>query len=155
MAAWTYFDDVLDAFVGFLPANRREFSSKAGWTGLKVWYGDEPREHFEAQFLGRNGARLEIGFHAEHREASRNEEVLAQLLAAEKRWRRALGSEAQAGAFLGRQTNWRRVSEVWEGSDLLDPATAIEAAERLATYVKALTPVLPARSPRPRRAMPA
>jgi hypothetical protein len=145
--AWTYFDDVLDAFVGFLPAGRRSFSSKVMWTGLKVWLGDEPKEHFEAQFHGRNGDRLEIGFHAEHREAARNEEVLAALLVAERRWRKVLGDDPVAGPFLGRQGNWRRVSEVWEGAGLLEPETAVEAAERLAQYVQALGPLLP-RAPR-------
>ena len=155
--AWTYFDDVLDALVGFLPPGRRTFSSKAQWTGLKIWLGDEPREHFEAQFLGRNGSRLEIGFHAEHRDAARNEELIGRLVENEARWRKTLGKEPQAGAFLGRQGNWRRVSEVWEGDDLLDPATSIEAAERLAAYITALAPLLPSRpAPRaPRRAAPA
>jgi hypothetical protein len=140
--AWTYFDDVLDAFVGFLPANRRTFSSKVMWTGLKVWLGDEPREHFEAQFHGNKGDRLEIGFHAEHRDAARNEEVLASLLAGEKRWRKVLGEAPSAGPFLGRQGNWRRVSEVWDGPGLLEPETAVEAAERLAAYVTAIGPLL-------------
>jgi hypothetical protein len=146
--AWTYFDDVLDALVGFLPPNRRTFESRKQWTGLKVWVGDEPKEHFEAQFLGRNGARLEIGFHAEHRDAARNEEVLGRLLAGEAKWRRMLGREPEAGPFLGNQQNWRRVSEVWDGPDLLEPETAIEAAERLAAYVTALAPLLLARSSR-------
>jgi hypothetical protein len=152
--AWTFFDDVLDALVGFLPAAHRSFSSKKTWLGLKVWFGPEPREHFEVQFLGRRGEKLEIGFHAEHREQSKNEEVLERLLAAEPKWRPALGDEAKAGKFLGRQSPWRRLSEVWEGDDLLGPETAIEAAERLADYVRVLVPLLsPPRAPR--RAAPA
>src|SRR4051794_3463290 len=129
--AWTFFDDVLDALVGFLPPAQKSFSSKKTWLGLKVWYGPEPREHFEAQFLGRHGERLEIGFHVEHREESKNVEILDRLLAAETKWRPELGDDARAGKFLGRQSPWRRVSEVGEGADLLEPETAIEAAGRL------------------------
>ena len=65
---------------------------------------------------------------------------LARLVDKEQAWRKTLGRDAQAGAFLGRQSKWRRISEVWEGEGLTDDA-AIEAAERLATYITVLEPL--------------
>ena len=88
----------------------------------------------------RTGYELEIGFHAEHKEASRNREVIDLLAANEKAWRKALGSEPEAGAFIGYQTRtWRRLSEVWPATD--DPEIAVDAAERLAAYICALEPL--------------
>ena len=120
----TFFDQVAEALVGFLPPEWAEFSSRATGRNLKVWFGSETREHYEVQLLpaqlaGRKGRRavLEVGFHAEHPDTGRNQAVLAQLAAGEPKWRDELGKEAQAGAFLGR-TGWRRLSEVWDGPDL-------------------------------------
>ena len=44
------------------------------------------------------------------------------------------------GPFLGRQKNWRRISEVWDGDGLTEDA-AVEAAERLGAYIEALEPL--------------
>ena len=136
-----FFDQAADALVGFLPPKWRKFSSRVSSRNLKVWYTGDGREHYEVQFVGRAGdLHLEVGFHAEHRDPGRNEEVVARLVDNEKAWRKTLGRDAQAGAFLGRQSKWRRISEVWEGEGLTDDA-AIEAAERLATYITVLEPL--------------
>ncbi len=83
---------------------------------------------------------MEIGFHAEHPKAPKNDEVLQRLLAVEKVWRPELGDEAVAGDFIGR-AGWRRISEVWPAPDADVMDEAIEAAARLADYVIALEPV--------------
>jgi len=134
-----FFEHIVDALMGFLPPDRTGFSWRAGSRNLKVWYGAEPREHYEVQLVG--GA-LEIGFHAEHSDARRNDGVLDQLLESEKTWRRRLRGDVEAGRYLGRRSSpWRRVSECWEGDGLLDPETSVEAAERLAAYIDAFEPV--------------
>ena len=110
------------------------------WTGwsLKVWF-EEPKEHYEVQWL--DGRDLELGFHSEHRDGSRNEAVLAALLAGEPDWRPVLGDEAETGLFIGGlPAHWRRVSELWPDADLADFDLAMEAAHRLATYTDALEP---------------
>src|SRR5207244_3569731 len=94
--------------------------------------------HYEVQLV--SGPALEVGFHAEHRDLARNEDVLERLLGGEKAWRKVLGREPQTGSFLGRQKNWRRVSEVWDGEGLTEDA-AVEAAERLAEYISSLEPL--------------
>jgi hypothetical protein len=117
--------------------------------GVKVWLDVDkaPRDHFEAQMVprrfvdGTDGAVLEIGFHVEHGDPAVNDGTLAALVAAERAWRRRLGAEAEAGAFLG-QSDWRRVSEVWFDLDPDDPDTAFEVAARLAEYVSELAPHL-------------
>ena len=136
-----FFEAADDALRGFLPPKLRDFQSHRTGGNLKVWYGGDGREHYEVQFVGRAGdLHLEVGFHAEHRDPGRNEEVVARLVDKEKAWRKTLGRDAQAGAFLGRQSKWRRISEVWEGEGLTDDA-AIEAAERLATDITVFEPL--------------
>ncbi len=132
-----FFEVVDDALHGFVPPALRDFDSHRTGMNLKVWYG-EGREHYEVQLV--SGPALEIGFHAEHRDAARNEEVLEHLVGAEKRWRKVLGRAPQTGAFVGRQKHWRRISEVWDGDGLTEDA-AVEAAERLAAYIEALEPL--------------
>jgi hypothetical protein len=134
-----FFEEVEDLLVGFLPRALRGFESRRSSINLKLWFG-EPREHYEVQAL-RDGT-LEVGFHTEHREEARNDEVLARLLDGEQAWRKALGKEPEAGAFVGgRPRNWRRVSEVWELPGGLGPEAAWEAADRLAAYVVAFEPL--------------
>jgi len=141
-----YFDQVVDALHGFLPPNLRSFASTASARNLKVWFGTDRHEHYEVQELSRNvrvpgkgpGAHLEIGFHAEHPSPDRNDNVLERLRKRETTWRRTLGRAPQAGPFLGRQRDWRRISEVWEGPGLDSEEAAVEAAERLARYIRAL-----------------
>jgi hypothetical protein len=141
-----FFDHVAEALVGFLPPGLAEFSSRATGRNLKVWFGSETREHYEVQLVsahvaGRQGrAVLEVGFHAEHPDAGRNQTVLGRLVAGEPAWRKELGDEAEPGAFLGR-SGWQRLSEVWDGPDLDGPEAAVEAADRLAAYISALEPL--------------
>lgn len=125
--------------IGFLPPKMATFSHSVTSRNVKVWYGDEAHEHYEVQHAS---GKIEIGFHAEHADAARNDAVLAGLLGEERAWRRALGPDARAGRYLGRRAPaWRRVSEVWDGAPLDDPEVAVEAADRLAAYIGALEPV--------------
>ena len=132
-----FFETVDDALHGFLPPALRDFDSYRTSMNIKVWY-EEGREHYEVQLM--SGPALEVGFHAEHKDAGRNEDVLSRLVDGEQRWRKVLGRSPKTGAFLGRQKSWRRVSEVWDGEGLTDDA-AVEAAERLGAYIEALEPL--------------
>jgi hypothetical protein len=137
-----FFEYVIEALVGFLPPDQRRFSSRVTSRNAKVWFGTEAREHYEVQVLRRDGTEvLEIGFHAEHPDTARSEDVLARLLAGERRWRRSLGREVEIGSFLGRAGSWRRASEIWDAADLSDPGAAVEAADRLAAYIAAFEPL--------------
>ena len=108
--------------------------------GLKAWFDDDTREHYEAQLIRVDGTlQLEVGFHAEHSKAPLNEAVLQRMRRTEAKWRRALGDEAVAGDFIGR-AGWRRISEVWPTNETPDIDEAIEVAARLADYVIALEP---------------
>lgn len=147
-----FYQDARDALVGFLPAEYAGFEHRLHGRGLKVWFGSADRTHYEIQEVGRIAERgrervargLEIGFHAELRDPAANEAVLAALVAHEDRWRAELGPAAQAGFFVGdRDHRWRRVSEFWTGPEIDEPDTAIEAADRLATYIRGLEPLLP------------
>lgn len=151
MPKW-FFEDVADALVGFLPPGLRDFESFRTGRNIKVWYGEASREHYEAQILTRSAlaaagrperARaLEIGFHAEHPHAARNDEALARIVGGRAAWRRALGPEAEPGEFIGRHAPvWRRLSELWPKADPLYEETAVEVAERLATYIRTLEPI--------------
>lgn len=147
MSQRAFFDQVADALIGFLPPDLRDFGSYRTSHNIKVWYGDDGRrEHYEVQVIsGRHvqasGQVLEIGFHAEHRDASDNEDAIARLTGAESRWRKALGDEPEAGTFLGHKGPWRRLSEVWSDDGVTEPEAAIEAAERLAAYIRTFEPV--------------
>ena len=136
-----FFETVRNAFEGFVAGvdGRRNISVHS--RGLKVWFDDDNREHYESQLIRIDGeVQLEIGFHAEHPKAPQNDEVLRRLLDVESAWRPELGNEAVAGDFIGR-TGWRRISEVWPLPDAGEIDEAIEAAARLADYVIALEPV--------------
>ena len=137
-----FFEQVVETLVGFLPPEQSRFSSRITGRNAKVWFGAEPREHYEAQLVRRDGATvLEIGFHAEHPDPQRSESVLQRLLAGERGWRRKLGREVETGTFLGRPSPWRRASETWSDVDLDDPGTAVDAADRLAAYIMAFEPL--------------
>src|SRR4051812_9544089 len=94
--------------------------------GLKVWFGaaEPTKEHYEAQIIGARHApgaetlAIEIGFHAEHRDVAENDRCLEALMAGADTWRGELGPEAEAGGFLGRPDQWRRISETWPDPDL-------------------------------------
>ena len=136
-----FFEELDDALRGFLPPTYRAYASRRSSRNLKVWYGEEGREHYEVQLVRtEEGPALEVGFHAEHGDAGRNQDVLDRLTGAPG-WRKALGRGAEAGPFLDRPTGtWRRLSEVWDGVDTDAPETAVEAAERLARYIRTLEP---------------
>ncbi|MGH9040878.1 MAG: hypothetical protein ACRDZ3_11670, partial [Acidimicrobiia bacterium] len=92
-----FFEQVVEALVGFLPPEQGQFSSRVSARNAKVWF-DEAREHYEVQMMRRDGvAVLEIGFHAEHSDAARSQAVLDRLAGAERRWRRKLGKEVELG----------------------------------------------------------
>lgn len=139
-----FFEHVLDAFEGFVGDDEGTVHARSHRRGLKVWFGTAAgaaaKEHYEAQLIRVDGdAALEIGFHAEYSDPTRNDEVLARLVDAEGAWRPAIGDEAVCGTFLGMEA-WRRISEVWEPPDHDDPEAPIEIAARLADYVRALEP---------------
>lgn len=137
----SFFHQVQDVVEGFVADVGGELRSTAHRRGLKVWYGEATREHYEAQLIRLEGeAVLEIGFHAEHPTVAANERVLAHLVAHESAWRTVLGDEAVAGQFLGAD-RWRRISETWEAPDPDDVDASIEVAARLADYVMALEPI--------------
>lgn len=137
----TFFHQVQDVFESFVIDVAGTLHSAAHGRGLKVWYDDATREHYEAQLVRVDGkVVLEVGFHAEHPKAEKNEAVLNRLLDAEHVWRRELGGEPEAGVFIGAE-RWRRISEVWEEPDPDDVDIAIEIAARLADYVSVLEPL--------------
>ena len=145
MAEPGFFEHVRDALEGFVDDAHGTVYASAHRRGLKVWFGPADghaaREHYEAQLIRQDGEyALEIGFHAEHRDPAENEACLDHLMTREKRWRRGLGEDAEAGPFLG-QDAWRRISEVWEPPDPDDPEAPIEVAARLADYVDAIEPL--------------
>ncbi|MGB8860127.1 MAG: hypothetical protein WCC60_12760 [Ilumatobacteraceae bacterium] len=135
-----FFETVRDAFEGFVAGVGGRRSSSVHGRGIKVWFDDDTREHYEAQLIRVDGAvLLEIGFHAEHQKATLNDEVLQRLHTREQQWRSTLGTEAVAGEFIGR-AGWRRISEVWPTPESDDIDEAIEVAARLADYVLAIEP---------------
>jgi hypothetical protein len=138
-----FYDAVGDALTGFLPPSLRDFEWYRSNHNLKLWYGDAEREHYEVQIVKRGKVLgLEIGFHCEHKDAGRNEDVVSKLVSKEKTWRSKLGKDVEIGDFIGFQSKtWRRVSEVWEDALTDGPETAVDAAERLATYIKVLEPL--------------
>ncbi len=141
------FDQVDDLLRALAPQELGEVRSRVHRRGVKVWFDTDkpPRDHYEAQLLGRShvdgidGVALEIGFHVEHSDAGPNQAALDQLLENEDSWRPHLGPVAQSGAFFG-APNWRRISETWIEPDLDDPDLAFEVASRLVDYIGALEP---------------
>ena len=150
---FSLFDEVADALLGMVPPDLGPLRHRARRYGIKVWFGsDMPhREHYEAQVISADAVEdatvlgLEVGFHSEHPQLSDNEQVLAQLMKCEARWRRTVGAEAVAGPFLGRPDVWRRISETWPDPDLGETELAFAIAARLTDYVTALEPVRRAR----------
>ena len=107
------FEEVRDAVLGSLAPELGPAGSSAHRHGLKVWFAESKREHYEAQVVKVEGeAVLEIGFHAEHPKASENDAAVALLAASEARWRSRLGDDAVLGPFLGRAGSDARVRDV-------------------------------------------
>lgn len=149
MADRSLFEEVSDALRGAAPEGLGELRCSYHRYGIKVWLGPStkaPREHYEAQVIGRQYVpeattiALEVGFHAEHADKPDNEAVISVLVGAERSWRKQLGKEAVVGDFFGRAGTWRRVSEVWADPDLNDPELVFELAARLTEYITALEP---------------
>lgn len=137
----SFFHQVQDVFEGFVLDVAGVRHATAHGRGIKVWYDDATREHYEAQLIRLDGdVALEVGFHAEHPKVGENEAVLARLLGEEQGWRSELGDGPVAGAFIGAD-RWRRISETWEAPDPDDVDAAIEIAARLADYVTVLEPL--------------
>jgi len=143
-----FFDDVADALAGFLPPAMRGFHVRTTANNVKVWFGTDHHEHYEVQLLPpaeqraagimATGPALEVGFHAEHPTAATNDKLLERLRAREPTLRRSLGGSLEIGPFVGRRRGWGRASELWHGDEIDTPETAIEAAERLARYIRAI-----------------
>jgi hypothetical protein len=142
------FDEVAEIVLGITPPELGPVRRRSGSSGVKVWFGEAkpPREHYEAQLLGVKDVpyvsllALEIGFHSEHPDPNRNEAVIDRLIAAEPRWRPRLGPDAEAAPFLGRLSDWRRLSEIWPDPDLSPDDTALDIGTRLVDYLVALEP---------------
>ena len=137
----SFFDHVRNAVEGFVGGIPGTIHTTAHSRGVKVWFGDSTREHYEAQLIRDDKmVKLEIGFHAEYPNAPENEAVLTHLTSLETTWRKQLGKDAETGPFIGRK-GWTRVSECWEPPAATSIDEAIDVAARLADYVNALEPV--------------
>jgi hypothetical protein len=144
------FDEVGEVLRALLPTELGEPRTKHHRYGIKVWFGPArpTKEHYEAQVIGAKHVpdadvlAIEVGFHAEHRDPADNERTVARLTGKEKRWRKVLGADAAAGAFIDDRHGWQRVSETWPDPDLGDPDLAMELAARLTDYITALEPIL-------------
>lgn len=149
-----FFAQVADALPGFLPPAHRDFQYRVGARNCKVWFASW-HEHYEVQAIARAALRaagiggtaeaLEIGFHAEHPRSDDNDGVLARIAASERAWRKKLGRDPVTGPFVGRREQsdrWRRVSELWDDPRLDEDGAVIEAAERLAAYIRVLEPLI-------------
>ena len=137
----SFFDQVVDALTGSVPAALGRVRTSAHRGGCKAWFGEPAREHYEAQLLRVDGELVvEIGFHAEHANTAANDAVIARLTESEKTWRKALGTEPVVGEFLGR-AGWRRVSETWPAPSFDDADASFEIADRLGEYITALEPI--------------
>lgn len=143
------FDEVGEALRALVPPELGVVRTRHHRYGIKVWFGADkpPREHYEAQVIGAKHVpeasvlAIEVGFHAEHRDPAENERAIARLRSGEKAWRKHLGHDVVAGAFIDDRQGWQRVSETWADPDLGDPDLAMELAARLTDYVTTLEPL--------------
>jgi hypothetical protein len=154
MPVRSLFEDVGDALRGLPSVDLGELHCTHHRYGIKVWLGPAtraPREHYEAQVIGRQHVpeaatlAIEVGFHSEHPQEADNEAVISALVRSERSWRKQLGEEVLVGTFLGRAEHWRRVSEIWPDPDMSDPELVFELAARLTDYLTALEPYRTAR----------
>ncbi|WP_157963672.1 hypothetical protein [Actinocorallia populi] len=141
-----FFDQVRDVVRGAVPRALGEPRIRVRHNGIKVWFGEAVREHYEAQLIrpdgvpGAEGFALEVGFHAEYGKAEENDAVLARLRAREPQWRAELGDDPVAGDFLGHRS-WRRLSETWPDPADTGPDLVFEVGVRLADYIRAIEPL--------------
>ena len=62
-----FFEVVRNAFEGFVAGVSGRRNIYVHSRGLKVWFDDDTREHYESQLIRVDGeVQLEIGFHAEY-----------------------------------------------------------------------------------------
>ena len=142
------FDEVAEYIRALLPGEYDGVRIRSHRRGVKIWFGPEKaaKEHYEAQLLarrhvdGKSGTAVEIGFHSEYPKREQNEEVVSALEDVEKKWRKQLGPDAQAGIFFG-SDNWTRLSEAWLDPDEDDPDFAFEIASRAVDYITAIEPL--------------
>lgn len=136
-SANAFLRQIADELPNLLPPAHRDYTSEHFGRCFKIWYGDKPI-HFEVQFL-RNG-RLEIAFHMES-DLKTNTELNALLEKNKRSIRGTLGDEPE---FFAHGPKWRALREVWAGGDLRSEEAAVEASARLAEYITAIRPLLPA-----------
>ena len=142
------FDEVAEYIRALLPSEYDDARIRAHRRGVKIWFGEEKaaKEHYEAQLLarrhvdGKQGHAVEIGFHSEYSKREQNEAVVKGLVKVEKKWRKHLGPEAEAGVFFGAD-NWTRVSEAWIEPDTDDPDFPFELASRSVDYITTIEPL--------------
>ncbi len=147
------FEEVAELVHSMAPDGLGDIHMRTHRRGIKVWFGPKTpiKEHYEAQLIprrhvdGADGAALEIGFHAEHKDAAANDAVLDVLVAENGTWRRELGDETESGVFLGNDS-WRRISDVWLDPEMGDPELGFEIASRLVDYLILLEPIRQATS---------
>ena len=141
-----FFEQVHEVVRGAVPRALGEPRIKVRHNGIKVWFGEAVREHYEAQVIRPDGVpgaehfALEVGFHSEYGKAEENDAVLARLRSGEQTWRAELGDDPVAGEFLGHRI-WRRVSETWPDPTDPGPDLAFEVGVRLADYIRVIEPL--------------
>jgi hypothetical protein len=131
----SFLRQVADELPAHLPPALRGYDAQQWGRFYKIWYGDR-KIHYEVQFLSRR--ELQIGLHLEADEKT-NEEVAGTLERRRARIRKALGEDASVGSH---GPKWRFLAESWRGGELTGEDAAIEAAARLAEYVRTLQPLL-------------
>lgn len=144
------FEVVGEALRGMVPPDLGALQLRHHRYGIKIWFGPAKptRVHYEAQVIGPKHVAeaeilaIEVGLHAEHRQAEENDAALALVAASERRWRNPLGTDPVIGAFLGGSEDWRRISETWADPDLGDEDLAMELVIRLLYYMMVFEPLL-------------
>lgn len=140
-----FFDQVDDEVRGMVGPALANFKSERSGRLIKIWYAD-PAVHFEVQRLTGSwapvpGPCLEIGLHLESKDAERNNRILARLLESRNAWGDDLATAEPGDAFGPMAARWRRVSEVVD-LPALDEDFAGEVAERFASYIRTLYPLI-------------
>jgi hypothetical protein len=118
-----------------LPPELAPFRSSGGYSMTQIWYGNRSL-HYEAWIRSRLNV-IELGLHFEA-DPLTNARLLAAFLAQRSIVKRSLGAEARIEPW---DKGWARV---WEPVALqtLDADFLIRIANRIASYVGALEPVL-------------
>lgn len=126
---------VPDAVRGLLPSELRRFSSGVRWSISQIWFGNAAL-HYEVWLRERQNT-LEVGLHFEA-DPLTNARLLAAFQARDREIHRVLGSGVRVEAW---DRGWARV---WEPLALgrVDADLLAVVASRLASYVRALEPIL-------------